>query len=78
MKESMANDPIFPILWEPHYYALDRRVGIILQTVRDCVHKKTRSKSSEDDSGSQEYSRSSSDSVSSSASDSKSSSSSSS
>lgn len=69
----MANDPVFPVLWEPHYYALDRRVGIILQTVRDCVHKKSRSKSSEEDSDSQEYSKSSSDTVSSSTTDSKSS-----
>lgn len=73
MREAMASDPIFPVLWEPHYYALDRRVGIILQTVRECVHKKARSKSSEEKSGSQEYSRSETDSVSSSASDTKSS-----
>lgn len=77
MRESMANDPISPVLWEPHYYALDRRVGIILQTVRDCVHKKSKAKSSDNESGSQEYSRSSSESESSSESDSKSSTSSS-
>lgn len=33
----MASDPIAPILWEPHYPALDRRVKIILETLRMCV-----------------------------------------
>ncbi|XP_061390681.1 extracellular serine/threonine protein CG31145, partial [Musca vetustissima] len=39
MRESMLVDPVSPILWEPHLAALDRRVGIILQGVRDCVKK---------------------------------------
>lgn len=39
MKESMAHDPLAPILWEPHYTALDRRVQIILMTVRDCISR---------------------------------------
>lgn len=39
LRESMASDPIVPVLWEPHLAALDRRVGIILQAVRDCVKK---------------------------------------
>lgn len=40
MKESMAKDPLYPVLWEPHFVALDRRVGILLQTLRNCVNKK--------------------------------------
>lgn len=39
MRESMSTDKIAPILWEPHFVALDRRVGIILNGIRDCVHK---------------------------------------
>lgn len=39
MEESMANDPIAPVLWTPHLEALDRRVGIILNTVRECLTK---------------------------------------
>ncbi|XP_055676841.1 extracellular serine/threonine protein CG31145 [Lutzomyia longipalpis] len=39
MRESMAKDPIAPVLWEPHLEALDRRVGIILQGIRDCLKK---------------------------------------
>ncbi|XP_058130023.1 extracellular serine/threonine protein CG31145 [Anopheles ziemanni] len=39
MRESMAVDPITPVLWEPHLVALDRRVAIVLQAIRDCVRK---------------------------------------
>ncbi|XP_058062771.1 extracellular serine/threonine protein CG31145 [Anopheles bellator] len=39
MRDSMASDPIAPVLWEPHLVALDRRVAIVLQAVRDCVRK---------------------------------------
>jgi extracellular serine/threonine protein kinase FAM20C len=39
MRESMATDPITPVLWEPHLEALDRRVVIILQGIRDCLKK---------------------------------------
>lgn len=35
----MATDPIAPVLWEPHLEALDRRVVIILQGIRDCLKK---------------------------------------
>lgn len=35
----MSSDKIAPILWEPHLVALDRRIGIILSGIRDCVHK---------------------------------------
>nr|CAD7587990.1 unnamed protein product [Timema genevievae] len=39
MRESMKRDPIAPVLWEPHLAALDRRVKVILQGVRDCISK---------------------------------------
>ncbi|XP_046805194.1 homeobox protein 2 [Lucilia cuprina] len=39
MRESMSADPVSPVLWEPHLEALDRRIVIILQGVRDCVKK---------------------------------------
>lgn len=39
MRDSLAKDPVAPVLWEPHYDALDRRVDIILKGIRDCIHK---------------------------------------
>jgi hypothetical protein len=39
MRDSMGGDPIAPVLWEPHLEALDRRVVIILQGIRDCLKK---------------------------------------
>uniref|UniRef100_A0A1A9UVG6 Fam20C domain-containing protein n=1 Tax=Glossina austeni TaxID=7395 RepID=A0A1A9UVG6_GLOAU len=39
LRESMRMDPVSPILWEPHFEALDRRLAIILQGIRDCVKK---------------------------------------
>lgn len=39
MRESMSFDPISPVLWEPHLEALDRRIVIILQGIRDCLKK---------------------------------------
>jgi DNA-binding HxlR family transcriptional regulator len=40
MRDSMATDPVAPILLERHLRALDRRVKIILKTVYECVQKK--------------------------------------
>ncbi|XP_049948239.1 extracellular serine/threonine protein CG31145-like [Schistocerca serialis cubense] len=37
MRDAMQKDPVAPVLWEPHLAALDRRVRIVLQAVRDCV-----------------------------------------
>lgn len=37
MRRSLSKDPTAPVLWEPHLTALDRRVGIILQTIRNCT-----------------------------------------
>lgn len=35
----MADDPLAPILWEPHLDALDRRLMTVLQTARDCIKR---------------------------------------
>lgn len=37
MRESMATDPLAPILWEPHLQALNRRVDIVLASLRECI-----------------------------------------
>lgn len=42
LREAMVNDPIAPILWEPHFTAIDRRVVIILSGIRECVKKVNR------------------------------------
>jgi hypothetical protein len=39
MRQSLAKDPVGPVLWEPHLEALDRRVEIILRGIRDCLQK---------------------------------------
>ncbi|XP_031772854.1 extracellular serine/threonine protein CG31145-like [Apis florea] len=39
LRKSMAKDPVAPVLWEPHLAALDRRVRVILQAIRDCVNR---------------------------------------
>ncbi|EFN69593.1 Dentin matrix protein 4 [Camponotus floridanus] len=43
MRQSMAKDPVAPVLWEPHLNALDRRIGIVLQAVRDCIARENSS-----------------------------------
>jgi len=43
MRESMSEDKLSPILWEPHLTAIDRRVGLILQKVRECLSVSTMS-----------------------------------
>lgn len=37
MRESMAKDPVAPVLIEPHLKALDRRVGKVLEVIRLCL-----------------------------------------
>uniref|UniRef100_A0A0C9QYK8 Fam20c_1 protein n=1 Tax=Fopius arisanus TaxID=64838 RepID=A0A0C9QYK8_9HYME len=39
MRQSMEKDPVAPVLWKPHLTALDRRVGLILQAIRDCLNR---------------------------------------
>ena len=43
MRQSMSKDPVAPVLWEPHLDALDRRINIILQVVRDCIARENSS-----------------------------------
>lgn len=40
MRESLAADPVAPVLLEPHLNALDRRLTIVLSAVQDCVNKR--------------------------------------
>lgn len=39
LKTAMAKDTISPILLDPHFAAIDRRVKIILKTVYKCIQK---------------------------------------
>lgn len=39
MRQSLASDPLSPVLWEPHLSALDRRVEIILEAIRSCINR---------------------------------------
>ncbi|XP_018563569.1 extracellular serine/threonine protein CG31145-like, partial [Anoplophora glabripennis] len=39
LRQSLARDPIAPILWEPHLVAIDRRVEIVLRGLRECLQK---------------------------------------
>lgn len=37
LERRLEQDPIAPVLWKPHYEALDRRIGIILDGLRKCI-----------------------------------------
>lgn len=37
LRQSLLADPIAPVLWEPHLSALDRRIGLILEAIRNCI-----------------------------------------
>lgn len=39
MEESLLRDSLSPILIGPHLQALDRRLGLVLQVLADCVEK---------------------------------------
>ena len=39
MRRSLSHDPLNPVLLEPHLSALDRRIGIILEVVRECLNR---------------------------------------
>lgn len=49
MRESLAKDPVAPVLWEPHLEALDRRVNIILKAIRDCIEATKETNLNEED-----------------------------
>ncbi|CAG0893480.1 unnamed protein product, partial [Cyprideis torosa] len=38
--QATKSDPLYPLLLEKHLKALDRRLSIVLRTVRDCIQKK--------------------------------------
>jgi len=37
LNKSLTSDPINPVLTDPHLLALDRRIGLVLQVIRDCL-----------------------------------------
>uniref|UniRef100_T1JJD1 FAM20 C-terminal domain-containing protein n=1 Tax=Strigamia maritima TaxID=126957 RepID=T1JJD1_STRMM len=37
MKKSLSADPLNPVLLETHMVAIDRRLAIVLHTVRECL-----------------------------------------
>ncbi|KAL7013775.1 hypothetical protein ACKWTF_015570 [Chironomus riparius] len=37
LRESLKDEPVAPILWDPHYDALDRRNVIVLEHIRNCL-----------------------------------------
>nr|XP_005549005.1 extracellular serine/threonine protein kinase FAM20C [Macaca fascicularis] len=39
MAESLRGDQVAPVLYQPHLEALDRRLRVVLQAVRDCVER---------------------------------------
>ena len=40
LKKSLKDDPVDPVLLDPHFEAIDRRVEIILKTVDECLNMK--------------------------------------
>ncbi|XP_076366210.1 extracellular serine/threonine protein CG31145-like [Tachypleus tridentatus] len=40
LRKSLIADPVYPVLIEAHLIALDRRLGICLATIRQCLQKK--------------------------------------
>ncbi|XP_075558071.1 extracellular serine/threonine protein CG31145-like isoform X1 [Dermacentor variabilis] len=41
MRRSLRRDPVDPVLTEPHLEALDRRVQLVLEVVRECVSERS-------------------------------------
>ena len=37
LNRSLSSDPISPVLTNQHLEAMDRRVGLVLQVVRECL-----------------------------------------
>ncbi|KAG7210456.1 hypothetical protein KM043_011984 [Ampulex compressa] len=49
MRQSMAKDPVAPVLWAPHLTALDRRVGLVLQAIRECIAREESEQNAQND-----------------------------
>lgn len=49
MEQSLLEDKIAPILYKLHLEAMDRRLRIVLQAVRDCIEKGSYNKVVEND-----------------------------
>ncbi|OCT64185.1 hypothetical protein XELAEV_18045286mg [Xenopus laevis] len=49
MEESLLQDKLAPILYQPHLEALDRRLRIVLRAVSDCIEKYSYTEVVEDD-----------------------------
>ena len=43
LRHILSHDPIAPVLWEPYYDALDRRLERLLQEIELCFGKHKRS-----------------------------------
>ena len=41
LKLSLEQDPVTPVLLDAHFEAVDRRVGIILKLIRECLQATT-------------------------------------
>lgn len=41
MRKSLLRDPLYPIVTEPHLEALDRRVHLVLEIVRECISERS-------------------------------------
>lgn len=41
MREILSYDPLAPIVIDPHYEAMDRRLEFILDILEDCMQKYT-------------------------------------
>ena len=37
LRHILSHDPIAPVLWEPHYKALDRRLVYLLTVIGECI-----------------------------------------
>lgn len=44
MRSSLNRDPLAPILTEKHLLALDRRISIVLDTIRECAQERNPNK----------------------------------
>jgi hypothetical protein len=40
LRKSLHKDPLDPILTEPHFAAIDRRLHLVLKSVRQCIKQR--------------------------------------